>query len=131
MKKIILAIIITVVGIASFYLLQYMQGALKTAVIYFGGTLMMGGILSLTGSFTSTFQDYIPTGCEGRYQGVRMCFMVLIPMIVGPIISLLIGLDAMGLNGSDFVPPYSVFLAAAIVASLAAIPALMMNKMEK
>lgn len=57
--------------------------------------------------------------------------MVLIPMIVGPIISLLIGLDAMGLNGSDFVPPYSVFLAAAIVASLAAIPALMMNKMEK
>ena len=124
-------IIITVVGIASFYLLQYMQGALKTAVIYFGGTLMMGGILSLTGSFTSTFQDYIPTGCEGRYQGVRMCFMVLIPMIVGPIISLLIGLDAMGLNGSDFVPPYSVFLAAAIVASLAAIPALMMNKMEK
>ena len=54
-------IIITVVGIASFYLLQYMQGALKTAVIYFGGSLMMGGILSLTGSFTSTFQDYIPT----------------------------------------------------------------------
>ena len=124
-------IIITVVGIASFYLLQYMQGALKTAVIYFGGTLMMGGILSLTGSFTSTFQDHIPHGCEGRYQGVRMCFMVLIPMIIGPIISLLIGLDAMGLNGADFVPPYSVFLAAAIVAALAAIPALMMNKMEK
>lgn len=52
-------------------------------------------------------------------------------MIIGPIISLLIGLDAMGLNGADFVPPYSVFLAAAIVASLAAIPVLMMNKMEK
>lgn len=109
-------------GILSFWLLQYLDGGLKTAVIYFGGSIMMGGILSLTGSFTSTFQDHIPAGCEGRYQGVRMCFTVLIPMIIGPIISLIIGLDAMGLNGADFVPPYSIFLAAAVVAVLAVIP---------
>lgn len=124
-------LIITVIGILSFYLLQYMQGAFKTICIYVGGSLMMGGILSLTGSFTSTFQDHIPHGCEGRYQGVRMCFTVLIPMIVGPIISLLIGLDAMGINGDNFVPPYSVFLAAAIVAVLTAIPIALMNKREK
>lgn len=113
-----------VLGTLSFYLLQYTSGALKTAVIYIGGTLMMGGILSLTASFTSTFQNHIPKGCEGRYQGVRMCFTVLIPMIIGPIISLIIGLDAMGMNGESFIPPYSVFLAAAIVAALTALPVL-------
>ena len=121
-------LIITVAGIVSFYLLQYMSGPAKTLAVYIGGTLMMGGILSLTGSFTSTFQNYIPSGYERRYQGVRTCFMVLLPMIVGPVISLMIGLDAMGLNGDNFVPPYSVFLAAAIVACIAALPILIMNK---
>ena len=76
----------------------------------------------MTGAFTSSFQDYLPPGTEGRFQGVRMCFMVLIPMIVGPIISLLVGLDAMGLNGEGFVPPYTLFLAAALAALPAVIP---------
>ena len=95
---------------------------MKTVVLYGGGVLMMGGILSLTGAFTSSFQDYLPEGTEGRFQGVRMCFMVLIPMIIGPVISLLIGLDAMGMNGENFVPPNAMFLAAAVVALLAAVP---------
>jgi len=118
---------VTVLGILSFYFLQYLDGAAKMVVIYLGGTLMMGGILSLTGSFSSTFQDYIPEGCEGRYQGVRMCFMVLVPMIVGPIISLVIGLDATA-NEAGFRPPYAIFLAAAVVAVFAAVPILLMNR---
>ena len=122
---------VTVAGILSFWLLQYLDGAGKTVVIYLGGTLMMGGILSLTGSFSATFQDHIPAGCEGRYQGVRMCFMVLIPMIVGPVISLSLGLDAMSMNGENFVPPYSIFLAAAIVAVFAALPILLMNRKKE
>ncbi len=113
---------IMILGILSFWALQFTEGGLKTLVLYGGGVLMMGGILSLTGAFTSSFQDYLPEGTEGRFQGVRMCFMVLIPMIIGPIISLLIGLDAMGMNGDNFVPPYAMFLAAALVALLAAIP---------
>lgn len=111
-----------VVGTLSMYLLQFLSGGAAGAVLYVGGILMMGGILSLTGAMTSTFQDYIPHGCEGRFQGVRMCFMVLIPMIVGPIISMIIGLDAMGMNGANFDPPYAIFLAAAIVAVFALIP---------
>lgn len=113
---------IMILGILSFFMLQFVDGAAKTVILYAGGVLMMGGILSLTGAFTSSFQDYLPEGYEGRFQGVRMCFMVLIPMIVGPIISLMIGLDAMGMNGDNFVPPYGMFLAAAVVALSAAIP---------
>lgn len=119
---------ITVIGILSFYLIQYLNSTGKMVVLYVGGVLMMGGILSLTGAFTSNFQDYIPEGGEGRLQGVRMCFSVLIPMIVGPVISLILGLDAMGLNGDDFVPPYSMFLAAAVVAVFAIIPILRIRK---
>lgn len=124
-------LLVMILGILSFFVLQFLQGAAKTAVLYAGGVLMMGGILSLTGALTSAFQDYLPKGYEGRFQGVRMCFMVLIPMIIGPIISLLIGLDAMGLNGEDFVPPYGMFLAAAIVAVLAAVPIYKVRKASR
>ena len=119
---------IMILGILSFWTIQYTAGVLKTIILYAGGVLMMGGILSLTGAFTSSFQDYLPEGTEGRFQGVRMCFMVLIPMIVGPIISLLIGLDAMGMNGEGFVPPYTLFLAAAVVALLAVFPVWFVRK---
>ena len=88
----------------------------------------MGSMLSLTGALQAAFQDYIPAGFEGRFQGVRMCFTVLIPMIIGPIISLIIGLDAMGMNGDDFAPTYEIFLAAAIVAVIAIIPLIAVRK---
>lgn len=113
---------LVVMGTLAMYLLRFLQGGALTAVLYIGGILMMGGILSLTGALTAAFQDYIPKGFEGRFQGVRMCFMVLIPMIIGPIISMIIGLDAMGLNGADFAPTYEIFLAASIVAVFAVIP---------
>ncbi|MBP5599887.1 MAG: MFS transporter [Lachnospiraceae bacterium] len=121
-------LVMTIVGILSFYSLQFADGSLKNLLLYGGGSLMMGGILSLIGAFNANFQDHIPKGSEGRLQGVRMCFTVLIPMIVGPIISLILGLDAMGINGNDFVPPYSLFMAAAIVAALAIIPILIIRK---
>lgn len=118
-------------GILSFYSLQFFNGIVRDLVLYIGGIVMMGGILSLLGAFNANFQDYIPEGCEGRLQGVRMCFSVLIPMIVGPIISLILGMDAMGMNGDNFVPPYTLFLAAAIVALFALIPILIIRKENK
>lgn len=124
-------LVMTIVGIVSFFLLQFTEGGVKTVLLYGGGVLMMGGILSLLGAFNANFQDHIPEGTEGRFQGVRMCFCVLIPMIIGPVISLVLGLDAMGLNGADFVPPFSLFMAAAIVALLAFIPIIILRKENK
>jgi len=55
--------------------------------------------------------------------GVVGCIItLLLAVIIGPIISLLLGLDAMGMNGDSFVPPYTMFLAAAVVALIAAVP---------
>lgn len=121
-------LVMTIVGILSFFSLQFLEGAARTAVLFIGGIVMMGGILSLIGAFNANFQDYIPEGSEGRFQGVRMCFTVLIPMIIGPIISLILGLDAMGINGDNFVPPYTLFLAASIVAALSVIPITIIRK---
>ena len=124
-------LIMAILGILSFYDLQFLSGTARTIVLYAGGIVMMGGILSLLGAFNANFQDNIPAGCEGRLQGVRMCFSVLIPMIIGPIISLILGMDAMGMNGEDFIPPYSLFMAAAIVALLAFIPIIAIRKDKK
>ena len=124
-------LIMAILGILSFYALQFLSGTARTIVLYAGGIVMMGGILSLLGAFNANFQDNIPAGCEGRLQGVRMCFSVLIPMIIGPIISLILGMDAMGMNGEDFIPPYSLFMAAAIVALLAFIPIIAIRKDNK
>ena len=128
-KHFYLPLLLTVIlGTLSMYLLQFLEGGAVDVLLYIGGVLMMGAILSLTGALNAAFQDYIPSGCEGRFQGVRMCFTVLIPMIVGPIISMCIGLDAMGMNGADFAPTYTIFLAAAIVAVPAALPLLSLRR---
>ena len=121
----------SVLGMLTMYLLRFLDGGARTALLYLGGILMMGGVLALTGTLNAAFQDRIPKGCEGRFQGVRMCFTVLIPMIVGPIISLIIGLNAMGMNGENFVPPYSIFLAGAIIAVLAALPLILVRRDSK
>ena len=115
-------LVMTVLGMLSFYCIRYTEGLARDLLLYVGGIVMMGGLLSLLAALNANFQDLIPEGSEGRLQGVRMCFTVLIPMIIGPIISLILGLDAMGNNGSDFAPPFSLYAAAAIIASIAVIP---------
>lgn len=124
-------LIATVIGITSFYLLGFMNGTLKIIVMYIAGVIMMGGLLSMLGALNANFQDHIPAKCEGRFQGVRMCFTVLIPMIIGPIISLILGMDAMGNVGESFIPPYTIFLAAAIVGLFAFIPLVFVRKEAK
>ena len=94
------------------------------------GILLMGSLFSLNGALMGSFQDYIPTGTEGRFQGVRMCFTVLIPMVIGPIISLIIGMNSFDANDAEAIakPGFEMFLAAAIVAVLAFIPLIFVYK---
>lgn len=120
----------TIAGILSFYFLKYLSGAAATVVLYAGGIIMMGGLLSCTSALTANFQDYIPEGCAGRFQGVRMCFVVLIPMIIGPIVSLMIGIRQMEQAGGVTKPPYEMFLAAAVIALLGLIPMAMVQNAD-
>jgi MFS family permease len=92
------------------------------------GTLMMGALLSGGGALMSTFQDYIPKGSEGRFQGVRMCFTVLLPMLIGPLITMCLNLDKIDDSAPTFAPPFEIFLAATIVAILAIVPIVFVMK---
>ena len=110
------------------YLLKFMPKAVWLPLAYVIGILMLGSLLGLSGILMSSFQDYIPKGYEGRFQGVRMCFCVLIPMLIGPLVTLILGLNNTDTGAAGFKPPFSMFLAASIIAALALIPAYFVRK---
>ena len=110
------------------YLLKFMSRAVWLPLAYVIGILMLGSLLGLSGILMSSFQDYIPKGYEGRFQGVRMCFCVLVPMIIGPLVTLILGLNNTDTGAAGFAPPFSMFLAASIIAALALVPAFFVRK---
>lgn len=110
------------------YLMTFMPQAAWLPLLYVAGIFMLGSILALGGALSSTFQDYIPKGYEGRFQGVRMCFTVLVPMIIGPLITLIIGLNDVDTGATGFAPPFEMFLAASIIAVLAFKPIFFVRK---
>ena len=120
---------VVVVGTLLVYLTKFMGQSAYLPMLYVGGTIMLGSMLCTSGGLMSAFQDYIPAGYEGRFQGVRMLFTVLIPMVVGPIISLAIGINSFDAHDTGIAsPPFEIFLAAAIVAVIALIPIFFVRK---
>jgi MFS family permease len=74
-------------------------------------------------------QDTYPEGNVGKFQGVRMVFMVLLPMVIGPSIGAAI-ITAFGIpDGSGgFIPTPEIFLVGGIIALFAVIPVLLIDK---
>ena len=121
-------VIVAVASMLVFYLMQFMPVSSYVAVMVVAGTLMMGALLSGSGALMSTFQDYIPKGSEGRFQGVRMCFTVLVPMLIGPLVTLCINLAKIDDNAVEYMPPFEIFLAGTIIAVFAIIPIVFVMK---
>ena len=121
-------LVVAIVGTLTMYLLKYMDKSAWLPLVYVIGILMLGSLLGLSGILMSSFQDYIPKGYEGRFQGVRMCFSVLIPMIIGPLVTLVLGLNDMDTGSTKFAPPFSMYLAASVIAALALVPAYFVRK---
>ena len=114
---------ILVAGAIVVYCMDFMDSSAHLPILIAGGSILLGAILALGGALTASFQDYIPKGAEGRFQGVRMCFTVLIPMALGIGIAQAVGVDSMNVHDEGQVsPPFKLFLAAGIVAAIAAIP---------
>ena len=72
-------------------------------------------------------KDYIPEGKAGMFQGIRMIFVVLIPMVVGPVLGDLACRSAAATYLNEFgaetiVPAKDMFFVAAAVCALALIP---------
>ncbi len=81
----------------------------------------------------STVRDYTPEDKTGLFQGIRMIFYVLIPMIVGPAIGDAVckaaAADIYFENGMEkYEPCAEMFLAAGIVAIFMLIPLIILRK---
>lgn len=96
-----------------------------TLLLIVGGIMTIGVNLIMAGLFTASYRDYIPTGKEGLFQGCRMVMYVLVPMIIGPLISqFIINTANKGVtDDADIVYPMELFLGAAVVMLFCFIPA--------
>lgn len=70
--------------------------------------------------------DLYPADSRGKFQGVRMIFQVMLPMVIGPPIGALVisrtGIPTISNGQAGFVPTPAIFLATALFALLALIP---------
>ena len=83
--------------------------------------------------FGAAVKDFIPEGKAGLFQGIRMIFFVLIPMVLGPAIGDIACLKSSityinEYNVETIVPAKSMFLYAAIVSVLTLVPLFILIK---
>ena len=106
-----------------------------TLPVFIGSLLMMTGYLSGMAVFGAMLRDRIPTGKAGAFQGIRIVGQVLIPGIIGPAIGAFVLKDAKTMIGSDgteaFIPNESIFVAALVVAAIAALSILLVHLAER
>ncbi len=72
-------------------------------------------------------KDFIPVGKAGQFQGIRMIFVVMIPMVVGPFLGDLACRNAAATYTNEYgaktiVPAKDMFFVAGIVCILALVP---------
>lgn len=77
--------------------------------------------------FSATVKDFIPEGKTGLFQGIRMIFAVMLPMVIGPVIGDMACQRAAQTiineaNAEVIVPAKNMFLWAGVVSVLALIP---------
>ncbi len=90
------------------------------------------GYVVLQIQLSASVRDFIPVDKVGLFQGIRMIFAVLIPMVVGPAIGdiacQISNLTIVEYGVEKLVPSTSMFLFAAIVGILVFIPIILLSK---
>ena len=129
-KIIIPAIGVTIIGGIAMFFVGNQVG------VMIAGTVLMTGYMIGTAVLGAKVRDYTPVNEVGLFQGVRMIFLVLIPMVTGPYIGQAVSLINKQTYVNDFgetviQPNGFIFLFAGIVIALAVIPTLIFMKKEK
>ena len=104
-------------------------------LVILSGVVMMSGNLVLTTVFNVKVRDHTPMDKVGHFQGIRMIFTVMIPMIVGPFLGASVITDS-GLFYDDLgvmkpVPTPGIFLVSALVVVLSLMPIWFAFRQEK
>ncbi len=108
------------IGLVGMYFSRSMIAVMIT------GTVMMSGYMLVTACLSATIRDYTPIDKVGHFQGVRMVFAVMLPMIIGPFIGSAViknsGATYVELGVVKNVPTPFIFLASAVVLLLVGVP---------
>lgn len=108
--------------------------ARSQGTVLVAGTVMLGGGMVTSACCQGLIRDYTPAGMAGRFQGIRILFQVLLPMVTGPYIGVAVigntGVTYEELGSVKQVPTAQIFLAAAVVLLLLAIPIHLLRRRE-
>ncbi|MBQ6655572.1 MAG: MFS transporter [Erysipelotrichaceae bacterium] len=112
-----------------------MYTARSSIGVILAGIVMMSGNLIVTALINGSIRDNTPRESAGGFQGIRMIFGVMLPMIIGPYIGAAVINNANetyeDLGVIKQVPTPAIWLAAAIVAALLIIPWFLLKKQKK
>ena len=107
------AALVMLLGLAGMYFARGM------AAVIAAGCVMMSGYMLVTAALSGLIRDLTPEGKAGHFQGIRMIFGVLLPMILGPAIGAAVIRSSdstyVELGVTKTVPTPGIFLAAAAV----------------
>lgn len=96
------------------------------------GTVMMSGFMLGVAALSATVRNLTPQDRAGEVQGLRMVFVVLIPMVVGPFIGAAVISGAaetyVDLGVVKQVPTPWIFPAAALVVALIVVPVALLRR---
>ena len=103
--------------------------------VMIAGTVMMSGYMMMSAALGANIRDWTPRDKVGHFQGIRMIFAVLLPMLIGPAIGAAVirGSDStyVELGQVKTVPTPDIYLAAAVVLLSVAIPVLLLRASER
>ncbi|NLO86402.1 MAG: MFS transporter [Clostridiales bacterium] len=121
--------ILMLLGLVGMYFTRSM------AAVMIAGSVMMSGYMLLTAALSAQIRELTPPSQAGHFQGIRMIFAVMLPMIIGPFIGAAVIRGNAGtyveLGQSKTIPTPEIFLASAIFLLLLIIPIYFLRKQGK
>lgn len=120
---------IMLLGLAAMYFVRSQLGVMVA------GTVMMSGYMMMSAALGANIRDWTPADKVGHFQGIRMIFAVMLPMVIGPAIGAAVIRGGQStyveLGQVKTVPTPGIYLAAAAVLLLVAIPLAALRKAGK
>ena len=136
-KIMIPALVVGAIGGAIIFFIPANEGTGTKVGLIIGGVVLMSGYLISTAVLGAKVRDNTPENEVGLFQGIRMLFTVLIPMIIGPMV---IAESICRIGGKPYLNEYNqqvyppnrwLFLVTGIIFLCAIIPVVLMIRKEK
>ena len=115
-------------GLIGMYFARQMLGVIVA------GSVMMSGYMLVTAALSAEIRDLTPPEKAGHFQGIRMIFAVMVPMLIGPFIGAAVirgnAATYVELGVTKTVPTPAIFLAAGATLLLVLIPVLILKRRD-